>query len=52
MRYKLYSILLFSGRDEQTVQKKEERIKKILEEEKAAREFHANPINKEIHNPR
>jgi hypothetical protein len=26
--------------------KKEEKIKKLLEEEKAAREFHANPIPK------
>jgi len=42
----------FAERDELTVHKKEERIKKILEEEKAAREFHANPINKDIHNPR
>ena len=44
---------LFLERDQNTVQKKEERIKKILEEEKAAREFHANPINKGVvDNPR
>lgn len=38
----------FSERDQHTVQKKEERIKKIFEDEKAAREFHANPINKGV----
>jgi len=42
----------FSDRDDQLAQKKEEKIKKILEEEKAAREFHANPILKEVANPR
>jgi hypothetical protein len=26
--------------------KKEERMKKVLEEERAAREFHANPVPK------
>ena len=31
---------------------KEERIKKLLEEEKAAREFHAKPIAKGVENPR
>ena len=35
-----------------TAQKKEDKIKKILDEEKAAREFHANPINKGIEHPR
>ena len=39
-------------RDDHLAQKKEEKIKKILEEEKAAREFHANPILKEVANPR
>jgi len=34
----------FSERDQVQQQKKEEKIKKILEEEAAAREFHAHPI--------
>eukprot|EP00088_Acartia_fossae_P040797 TRINITY_DN4252_c0_g1_i3.p1 TRINITY_DN4252_c0_g1~~TRINITY_DN4252_c0_g1_i3.p1 ORF type:complete len:767 (+),score=251.71 TRINITY_DN4252_c0_g1_i3:80-2380(+) len=42
----------FADRDVVTAQKKEEKIKKILDEEKAAREFHANPINKGIEHPR
>jgi hypothetical protein len=33
-------------RDQALMAKKEEKIKKLLEEEKAAREFHANPIPK------
>jgi len=36
-------------RDEALVAKKEERIKKLLEEERAAREFHANPVPKGKH---
>jgi len=34
----------FSGRDQTLPQKKEEKIKKVLEEEAAMREFHAQPI--------
>lgn len=34
----------FSGRDQTLTQKKEDKIKKVLEEEAAAREFHAQPI--------
>jgi hypothetical protein len=33
-------------RDEALMAKKEERMKKVLEEERAAREFHANPVPK------
>lgn len=42
----------FSERDQHSVQKKEDKIKKIMEEEKAAREFHANPISKGLEHPR
>lgn len=38
----------FEERDHQTQQRKEEKIKKIYEEEKAQREFHANPISKAV----
>jgi len=34
----------FSERDQTLMQKKEDKIKKVLEEEAAAREFHAQPI--------
>ena len=34
----------FEQRDQSTMAKKEEKIQKFLDEEKAAREFHAKPI--------
>ena len=37
----------FEKRDKLTMEKKEEKIKQIHEEEKKAREFHAKPIMKE-----
>merc|ERR1711936_701477 len=37
----------FEQRDKLTMEKKEEKIKQIYEEEKKAREFHAKPIMKE-----
>ena len=37
----------FETRDKLLMEKKEEKIQKILEEERKAREFHANPIMKE-----
>ena len=37
----------FETRDKAMIEKKEEKIKRILEEEKKAREFHAKPILKE-----
>ena len=37
----------FETRDKALIEKKEEKIKQILEEEKKAREFHAKPIMKE-----
>lgn len=37
----------FETRDKLQMEKKEEKIQKILEEERKAREFHANPIMKE-----
>jgi len=38
----------FEERNSQTQNKKEEKIKKIYNEEKAAREFHANPVPKVV----
>ena len=37
----------FENRDKAMFEKKEEKIKQVLEEEKKAREFHAKPILKE-----
>lgn len=37
----------FETRDKLLLEKKEDKIQKILEEERKAREFHANPIMKE-----
>ena len=37
----------FESRDKQMIEKKEEKIKQIYEEEKKAREFHAKPIMRE-----
>jgi len=42
----------FSERDEQSIAKKEEKIRKQHEEEKAAREFHAHPIPKGLDQPK
>ena len=42
----LKSHYLIIDRDEALMAKKEERMKKVLEEERAAREFHANPVPK------
>jgi len=39
----------FAERDKVLMEKKEEKIKQVLEEEKKAREFHAQPIMKEDH---
>ena len=39
-------------RDNMLAARKEERIKKLLEEEKQAHEFHAQPIAKGLDNPR
>ena len=40
--------IFFVDRDQGLMAKKEEKIKKLLDEERAAREFHANPIPKGI----
>jgi len=42
----------FSDRDHMTAKQKEERIKKLIEEEKAAREFHAQPIARGMEHPK
>ncbi|PSN33677.1 hypothetical protein C0J52_18988 [Blattella germanica] len=41
----------FDERDRETVKRKEEKIIKILEEEKKAREFHAKPVSAQVLSP-